>query len=439
MKKRICFFFLGFLLLFLCGCGRPLPAQTKTAEGPETAAQEEDPEEAPEKGRGPVLSGKSKVTMSYFGTVCAMYVWDDFSVPEADRRFQAVWNEAKELLTEIENAVSLSREGSDVRRFNGLHEGESAAISEHTAKIIKTAKKAYEETGGLYDPSVFPLVDLWGFSPRFSGVDGAKELPISETYPPEEEYIEAFAALADFSGIELTENEDGTFLLTKNIPSVTVRGVQYEAQLDLGGIAKGYAADEVTKLMERHGYVYGYFSCGGSSLSLLRGREEDGGVYYLGMRKPREGSAAEINYITVPAAECGLSTSGDYDHCRIRDGIRYCHIIDPGTGWPANTPAEGGRQKGIATATVLGEDSAYTDCISTALCLMEPDKAIEYINTHLAGCAVTMVFYDNREEFCEIVTNLQPDQYTLEDEAYRPACAEENGRIRYTGTLFRAS
>ena len=427
MKRRICFCFLCFLLL-LCACGHPPSARTEPVESAEPAIQEESTR--------PVLSGKSKVTMSFFGTVCAMYVWDDFSVPEADRRFQAVWNEAKELLTEIECAVSVSKAGSDIERFNSLQEGESVEISEHTARIIRIAKKAYEETDGLYDPSVFPLVDLWGFSPRFSGVEGVKELPLSETYPPEEDYIEAFAALADFSKIELSENEDGTFRLTKNIPSVTVRGKRYEAQLDLGGIAKGYAADEVTKLMEQHGYVYGYFSCGGSSLSLLRGREEDGGLYYLGMRKPRGDSAGEINYITVPAAECGLSTSGDYDHCRIQDGIRYCHIIDPRTGWPANTPAEDGRQSGIATATVIGKDAAYTDCISTALCLMEPDKAITYLNSHLADCLVTMVFYDNREEFFEIITNLQPDQYTVEDEAYRPACTEKNGQIQYIGTLF---
>lgn len=382
------------------------------------------------------LSGKTKLTTDFFGTVSAMYVWDDFSDPTVERRFQAVWDEAKAMLTEIENAVSVSRENSDIARFNRLREGESVEISEHTAKLIRTAKTVYGKTGGLYDPSVFPLVDLWGFSPRFSGVEGASEKPLSQTYPPEDEYREAFAQLADFSGVELSGGDGETWTLTKRIPAVTVYGQQFDAQLDLGGIAKGYAADSVTALMAERGIKYGYFNCGGSSLSLMQGRPTDGDCFFLGVRKPRGEPGDNINYMTVPVANCALSTSGDYDHCRLVDGVRWCHIIDPNTGWPANTPAVEGRQRGIATATVIGPDAAYADCVSTALCLMQPADALAFVNRELRDCKVVFVLFESGEDTYEVITNMLPEDYSIDDTAYHVTSEVRDGETIYTGVRF---
>ena len=416
-------------LLLLCGCAGA-PPQPEAAVAPEPSAPPIEPPAAAES-----LSGKSKVTTAYFGTVCSLVVFDDFSQPAAEQRFQAVWRELKALLAEIESAVSVSIESSDIARFNALSCGESVEIATHTANILQIAKRAWADTGGLYDPCVFPLVDLWGFSPRF-GELGAAE-PLSESYPPEESYIRAFAELADFSGVRLSGGGEEPWRLEKAIPAVTVNGQTYEAQLDLGGIAKGYAADACTALMRERGYEYGYFSCGGSSLSLLSGREGEEREFLLGMKKPRGLEGGDISYITVPAARCGLSTSGDYDHCRLADGVRYCHIIDPAGGWPANTPAADGAQRGVATATVIGEDAAYTDCLSTALCLMGPKDALAFINEKLGGYRVALVFYDSREAYCEVVTNLPAGSFTIDDDAYRLAGqADEQGQLRYTGTIF---
>ncbi len=428
-RKQLVALWMALLLLISCGCGAG-PTQTVPDSTPEPTPQQTEPPAA-----APELSGKSKVTTAYFGTVCSMVVFDDFSDPEAERRFETVWRAVKELLTEIENAVSVSVESSDIARFNALSCGESVEIGEHTANILQIAKRAFADSGGLYDPSVFPLVDLWGFSPRFGEIGSAE--PLSELYPPGEEYIRAFAALADFSGIRLTGGGERQWKLEKAVPAVTVGGRRFEAQLDLGGIAKGYAADACTRIMREHGYEYGYFSCGGSSLSLLSGREGEEDIFLLGMKKPRGLIGGDISYITVPAARCGLSTSGDYDHCRIVDGVRYCHILDPGSGWPANTPAAAGRQRGIATATVIGENAAYTDCLSTALCLMAPREALAFINERLGGYRVALVFYDTADERCEIVTNLPEGSFTIDDESYLPASrVDEQGQIRYTGRIF---
>ena len=430
-QKRLLALGMALLLLAFCGCGAR-PTRETAAETPVPTAP---PQPEPPVQEAAALSGKSKVTTAYFGTVCSMVVFDDFSDPAAERRFQAVWQELKALLAEIENAVSVSIESSDIARFNALPCGESLEIGEHTARILQTAQRAWADTGGLYDPCVFPLVDLWGFSPRFSEI-GSDE-PLSETYPPEESYIRAFAELADLSGIRLSGGGDAPWRLEKMIPAVTVDGRTWEAQLDLGGIAKGYAAEACTSLMRERGYEYGYFSCGGSSLSLLSGREGEDNEFLLGMKKPRGLDGGDISYITVPAARCGLSTSGDYDHCRLVDGIRYCHILSPATGWPANTPAADGRQRGIATATVIGEDAAYTDCLSTALCLMAPPEALAYINEKMEGYRVALVFYDSQDGRCEVVTNLPAGSFSIDDESYRLAGrVDEEGRLRYTGEIF---
>ena len=152
-KRQLLALWMALLLLISCGCGAG-PTQTVPDSTPEpTTQQSEPPEDAPE------LSGKSKVTTAYFGTVCSMFVFDDFSDPEAERRFETVWRAVKELLAEIENAVSVSIGSSDIARFNALSCGESIEIGEHTANILQIAKRAFADTGGLYDPSVFPLVE----------------------------------------------------------------------------------------------------------------------------------------------------------------------------------------------------------------------------------------------------------------------------------------
>lgn len=428
-KKQLLALWIALLLLLSCACGSSSTPE-EPDNTPESTPQQTEPPEAMTE-----WSGKSKVTTAHFGTVCSLVVFDDFSDPAAESRFERAWRDVKELLSEIENAVSVSIESSDIARFNALVCGESIEIGEHTANILQIAKRAFADTDGLYDPSVFPLVDLWGFSPRFSEIGSGEA--ISGSYPPEEEYIDAFAALADFSGIRLSGGGELPWRLEKAIPAVSVNGRRYEAQLDLGGIAKGYAADACARIMREQGYEYGYFSCGGSSLSLLSGRESEEHIFRLGMKKPRGLTGGDISYITVPAARCGLSTSGDYDHCRIMDGTRYCHILDPDSGWPANTPAAEGSQRGIATATVIGENAAYTDCLSTALCLMTPPEALAFINDRLEDYQVVLVFYDTAAERCEIVTNLPEGSYTVDDESYLPASRmDEQGMIRYTGQIF---
>jgi thiamine biosynthesis lipoprotein ApbE len=176
-------------------------------------------------------------------------------------------------------------------------------------------------------------------------------------------------------------------------------------------------------------------------MALLKGRDyisaEDGVFKFtLGIRKPRPGqNEASSSFMTVLTSDAKLSTSGDYDHAFFVDGIRYCHIFDPRTGFPINTPIEAA-QRGFAAATVIGRGGAYVEALSTGLLVMSPKEAITFINEKLRGYKVVLVYYKTGYDFFEIITNIPGEQIKILDPAYIIASQlDYRGNIEYTGTL----
>ena len=378
---------------------------------------------------------QTRHTTSYFSTVSALFVYTDDS-----SAFERVWAQTKQILSDIQSAVSLSDPESDLSRFNALGSGESCPVSPITAEILRTAKAVYDETGGLYDPTVFPLVDLWGFSPRFNTNQYKPLMAYDRPYEdgklplPDVRYVEALRQLVGLEGIVLSGSDEQGWTLSKQTPSVTVDGHSYHAQLDLGGIAKGYACDRVKRLLQESGFENGHFVCGGSSIAVLSRPDGD---YQLTIGKPRAGENSETTFASLPARDVTLSTSSDASHTYTRDGVLYCHIIDPRTGYPLNMPVKGQAQRGIACTTLLGESAARGDALTTALCLMGPAQAAAYINDRLQGNAVVMALYETGKPFCEVVTNVAQDLCTITDTAYRMASRlDDDGNIVYTGELF---
>jgi thiamine biosynthesis lipoprotein len=391
---------------------------------------------------------QEKQTVAYFSTVSSLILYDDYSVAANTLRFDNVWAEIHLVLEEIEKAVSVSIATSDLARFNALGFGESVRISSHTANMYQVARDVFNATGGMYDPTIYPLVDLWGFTPRFNKNDYAPSLaydrPKNEAgYDlPEGKYISGLLQLVDFSKVVLSGDDQNGFTLTKQIPPITVDGILYNAQLDFGGIAKGYAVDCVTKLLQDRGYAYGSFSCGGSSIALLKNastRSQENGTYryMLGLSKPRKGPTGDAIYMSVATKDVRLSSSGDYDHSYIVDGIIYSHIINPKTGYPMNTPVIQ-NQKGIAVLTILSGNADYDDAITTALCVMGFENALRFINENMKNYQMTMVLYNTDHAFYEVVTNIPSAEFAINDTAYILAShLDANQNIVYDGSLLR--
>lgn len=379
----------------------------------------------------------SKYTDAYFSTASVLSLYTDSAA------FEEIWGETKEILALIDASVSVSKPDSDIARFNALASGESCEISDITAEIFLLAREIWAETDGLYDPTVYPLVDLWGFSPRFNSNQYTRLQPYDRDYAggilplPEEGYIQAFLSLVGLDGVELT-GQKGAWRLIKRTPDVTYGGVVWHAQMDLGGIAKGYACDRVARLVREHGCEEGYFACGGSSLSILKNARGDGS-YEMTVHKPRPGKTADSDFASLRVADAGLSTSSDQNHCFLSDGFVYCHIIDPRTGWPVNKPDASGTQRGIVSVTLLAKSAARCDALTTAIMLMGPEDALSFLNQHPDLQCLFVLAARDRDSY-EIVSNLSSDELTITDPAYRlVSTLTENGACVYSGELFGQS
>lgn len=389
---------------------------------------------------------KTRVTMGSFGTVSSLCAYDDFEQEGALARYDALWMEIKVLLDSLDQLLSTSIDTSEIARFNALPSGGEMQISPVTAEVFLLARQMYEKTEGYFNPTVFPLVDLWGFSPRFTfGRDGLQ--PFDRPWEngtralPDKQYIDAFLKLVDMDGIVLSGDEQSGYMLKKNTPSVSVDGVTYHAQIDLGGIVKGYAADRVAELMEKAGYEYGYFSCGSSSIRLFQNasvsaKKIGDPSFNLQVSIPRPTEDNQDTYATIRVMNQALSSSGDYDNNYVAGGNLCSHIISPFTGYPVNFTTDG-VQGGVSTVTLLSGKAVEDDALTTALCLMGPQGAVEYVNKNLREHSIVMVLYRADLECYEVVTNIPEENLSLMDEAYRLASkVDEQGNIVYLGTLF---
>ena len=373
-----------------------------------------------------------RYTSDYFGTVSMLCLYTENGAEE-------IWSEVKNLLRIIDENVSVSRPDSDIARFNALPAGGSVRVSDMTAEIWHTAEEAHALTGGLYDPTVYPLVDLWGFSPRFNRNTYAPVMPYDRPLedghpaPPREGDAEALLPLVGMEGIELIREADG-WILRKNTPSVRMGDTEIPAQADLGGMAKGYACDRVAALMREKGITEGYFICGGSSMTFLS--RPDGEAFVVTVGKPRPGRSAGEDYASFSVRETTLSTSSDVSHgYRGTDGTLYCHIIDPRTGHPVNPPDGRGIQAGAASVTLTCESAAAGDALSTALMLMGPREGLAFLEGREEK--MIMAVWRTGEEELEVVSNLDSEEMTLTDEGYRRAWEQdEDGSFRYTGSYM---
>jgi thiamine biosynthesis lipoprotein len=364
------------------------------------------------------LDSRRKTTFDYFGTVCFAAVYDDFKKSAAAERFEATWLEITKLLAQLDAAANLNKPGSDIAKFNAARGGESVRIGPMTADILSSAMKLYEFTGGVFNPAVANLVDLWGFSPRFRNgsdvhmpydrprkADGS--LPL-----PDRRYVEAFRKLADFSLVKLSGDAKNGYVLTKDATDIVVDGVPYSLKIDLGGIAKGYGAEKAEATLRAHGYDYGYVNLGMSSLKLLKRNVSDAGapsdfMWAIAVSNPDDKSKT---YMTVYGKDTGVSTSGTYDVHYVLGGRDYSHIIDPATGEPTKSD--------VLSVTVLGSDACSDDAISTALCAMGREKARSFMENSLKGYQVAMICR-NKAGGLDLVTNNPKGSYALQTDGSR--------------------
>lgn len=248
---------------------------------------------------------------------------------------QAAVDEAVQELRRLDALWSVGNAQSEISRLNA---GELETVSPETAGVLERALELSRETEGLFDPTIYPLVELWGF-------------PSDHPHVPSETDIAAALPLVDSSQVELAGER------------VTLSPGQ---KLDLGGIAKGYASARVMEIFRAHGVRSGMVSLGGNVQTL--GTKVDGGPWRIGVRDPA-GEASD--YLGVLSVEDeAVITSGGYERFFVENGQRYIHILDPRTGHPA--------QSDLQSATVISKDGVLADALSTALYIMGSKDATAF-------------------------------------------------------------
>lgn len=245
-------------------------------------------------------------------------------------------------LQRLEGLFSATQETSDIARLNAS-DGTAVAVDDDTAALLQQAIALSAQTGGAFDPTVYPLMHLWGFG--------------EDPSVPDAHEIESMLTLVGAGRITLADG-------CASLP--TGMGV------DLGGIAKGYAADKLSHLLADAGVESALLSLGGNVSAV--GCKPDGSSWRIAVRDPADETAIVG---VVEASDLAVVTSGGYQRYFEQDGVRYHHILDPDTGYPADS--------GLASSTVIASSGTKADALSTALFVMGPEDAIAYWREYGSG------------------------------------------------------
>ena len=303
--------------------------------------------------------------------------------------YDGLCREITDKLVSIENSLSANVANSPVSAFNAAAAGETVLIDYTAYQAFSLALDMYNLTEGYYNPAVYYSVQAYGFNEASD-----MSAPIQDRIPPES-VTAVYAELSShFGETQVYQGEDNRYYAVKPSATAELNGQTLSLKLDLGGIGKGIAVDEINALIESYGFAYGYFSFGSSSIACKRHYKN--GDYSLALTNPRSDGEGG-SYAKVAVKDTCLSTSGDYQQFFLLDGKRYSHVFNPFTGRPVET--------GIMSATVIGGTAGEGDALTTAIMAMGREKAVEFIKQKLSGKGVAFTY--EKDEGYGISTNIE--------------------------------
>lgn len=253
-----------------------------------------------------------------------------------DHTDEALLEASFDLLQSIEDQMSTSIEGSDVWNINANAGGGSVTVGEETYGLIEEALAYGALSEGRFDISMGPIVNLWGI--------GSADARL----PSPEEIAEALSHV-DYRNVILS---DGAVSLDAGMA------------IDLGGIAKGYAADELAALLQKNRVTSAIINLGGNVKVI--GSKEDGIDFRIGLQNPFDERNAYFGVVSL--TDMSIVSSGDYERYFEQDGVRYHHIFDKDTGYPVVTD--------IAQVTVITPSSLKADALSTVFFSLPIDEGL---------------------------------------------------------------
>ena len=276
-------------------------------------------------------------------------------------------------IAEIERLDALLSTGETDSEIYKLNQNGGGSISEDTSYLFERALEIWKSTDGCFEIGIYPLMQEWGFT------DGNYKVPDKET-------LQKLLPLADSSKIDFNEKDQ------------TVSFEQDGMEIDFGGIAKGYTSGRIMDIFREHGIKSGMVSLGGNVQVL--GIKTDGSKWRVAVQNPEDTE----NYLGVlETQDRAVITSGGYERYFEQDGKTYQHILDPKTGYPADS--------GLTSVTIVSADGTLADGLSTSLFVMGKEKAVAYWRAHSEEFDAILVEKDGTVSVTENIA----DQFTPDD------------------------
>ncbi|MCL0033323.1 FAD:protein FMN transferase [Thermodesulfovibrionales bacterium] len=271
------------------------------------------------------------------GTVTSITVVSDSET----RAKTAIGNAFKEM-ERLEGLLNYFCDYSEVTMINKNAGIEPVVVSGETLEVIERAIYVSKKTDGSFDITMGPVISLWDFR---NGVI------------PDGEVIKEKLRLVGYENIIINREESTVFLKKSGV------------EINLGGIAKGFAADKAVDTLKNHGIAAGLASVGGDIRAF--GTRPGGEPWRIGIENPRPTSVRDRIIAVVDVSDMAISTSGDYHRFFIKNDRRYHHLIDPRTGFPAC---------GLQSVTVIARYGVFTDAFATAIFILGLQKGMDVLS-----------------------------------------------------------
>lgn len=240
---------------------------------------------------------------------------------------------------EIDQKMSPFRSDSELSIFNCRAGHGFQPVSEDLFYLLNKASEISQASEGAFDCTLRPVIELWRLSRKQNKVPAMEE-------------IRKALRLVNYKSLVFDYHRRAAALRHRVL------------SIDLGGIAKGFAADEVKRILQENNVRSALINLGGNII--VMGSKPDGSPWRIGIQNPLDVRGKFIG--TLPVREKTVVTSGSNEQFFIQDGVRYHHILNPRTGMPA--------QKNLLGVTVIGESSVYADALTTAFFVLGPEPGV---------------------------------------------------------------
>lgn len=273
-------------------------------------------------------------------------------------------------LETLNDQMSTYRADSEVSRFNRFTKTDWFPVSKETAIVVQKALQIGEQTGGAFDVTVAPLVDLWNFGPR----KGPQRLPSD-------------------AEISAAKKRTGAANLSVRLDPPALKKQRGDLTIDLSAIAKGFAVDQIAAFLDRLS-ISGYMVEIGGEV-YCRGKKSDGSSWKIGIQSPRKnlgktsGAKNRFSQI-VPVQNRAVATSGDYRNYFEQNGKRYSHTIDPRTGRPVTHR--------LISVTVVADSCMEADALATALMVLGPEAGYDFARRNRLAVLLLVSEHDTIQE-----------------------------------------